>query len=1374
MAGYPVFKLRRSQVLPTRLREDDAVDDPNAPTINRDHCVMSRDRGRILFRLREDELVVANTGRPFTPRGLVAVVYGWDSTKPDDVVQNRDFRDEGDARAEVERLYKQKQIALSIEDQRRSEANQQGQTAQSYAGRAIIELLQNAVDANRARPIGYKGIGFRSILTLSDSPEIRSGPLKVCWSPEVASRALGGVHVPSSSVLAFPEWRDETGNDLPDYNTVIRLPLTLEGRERLAEEWNTMTRDSSLVVFVDGIHEIRWESQDTVRLWQRESSGDVVSVTETVGDVLGTPSQWHLCRSNDGHAAIAVPVDGEGRFSRRSVSPATLRCYFPTDEPNPFPNVLVHASFPLATDRKRIDLEDKNATARIAAAAEAMAAAVAHRTDAEVLDILEHSEIPTVHAVRVEARLCESVRHAIRAHPIFHRRSCPAYDELPQSWRNKSRLENWEKFKAALSEHRSGGLSGLSLLPVGVENPAREATLLWINSAATLKAEDLRSLPWAPIEGGQATDAVAVPLFESPHGDDALPSIPDGLRLHFLARAFQAAITDLLGVNVSRDLLQKMLGVLKFQLIEVVEKAVLPALRDGQQAPDLISFLLGLWCHARDDAGKAFDWEDLRRAELTRRCKVDCLNGDPRPAVDVYAGSEWTGSPFLDRAYGSREDRGFLHSPPPDESVRANLEGFYRWLGVGWFPKVLPLVVEARKQGTRLGLPWSNMRFAGLDPEPVKWAKYCATAWATRFHSSRFLERKPRLRTNWTLDGGSGVLQQPGAFEVICSGWSEYSRYGSAVCYWSRNLSQDYDDEARESDSYLIWLLKTTSWIPTETPDRPSAPCDTFLPGEVAQSRNIRGWVQALNLDVPEDMASKLGLRRNWSEIEHADWVRWLTSALGRKPQENIEDREPIRRLYSSLLDRAKPAPNNSPPFAGAKFWWVERLADCEHWKFDLFGNSRASYLDRPEFEGLFLKGVFVFPVRLDGKESRAAALIGVPPLSTRLKGVPDVSGESDVEELHDLLRERAAYIVAYLGMERNEQGREKLRSAVLSVRVSDVDDLNVRWTLDGRPIDGGVSSRDSFVASNDGGWRVYLMSRLRLYDPKWAMECVAEAVLLACGFRPTERIANLCDILMCDTARLGEKLTKLGVAPETIEELRKALVSPEPPPVLPSVPPVPPSVPPVPPSVPPVLPSVPPVLPSVPPVPPSVPLVPPPLPPQRPHVDAFNAQKWLRSELENRLRCDGWDIGEEVVVGPSRIDIVLTRLHERHLIEVKQIERGTIYWREEQIRAAQISANCYILALVTSPEEGVHEVRWVWSPLVDFGGLERRVRWYWKERPAGCGFDENWKPLAVERPAVQPDVFKAEIQLTPAFLAGLETGVDALMHRITSRENTE
>jgi len=564
-----------------------------------------------------------------------------------------------------------------------------------------------------------------------------------------------------------------------------------------------------------------------------------------------------------------------------------------------------------------------------------------------------------------------------------------------------------------------------------------------------------------------------------------------------------------------------------------------------------------------------------------------------------------------------------------------------------------------------------------------------------------------------------------------------------------------------------------------------------FLAGEVAQSRNIRGWAHELKADVPAEMASALGLRRNWSEVDEADWRRWLAVAEKRKPQENIEDREPIRRPYAYLLDHAKPPSGGPAPFTNAAVWWVERLENPtrENWKLATVAGLCGSYLDRPEFESLRLLGVFILPTRLDEKEGRANALLGISRLSARLNGVPEFSGEREIVELRELIMQRAPYVVAYLGLERNEEGRTQIKAAIENVRIFEVESLTVRWLLDNTPIAGEMTTPASYATDSEGGWRLYLMADKRQADMKWAMESLAETLLLACGFRPTEKAANLCDILSCDTQRLDGKLTKLGVAPETVEaakheaaalpdstvtsgestsDVRGAAVRLD-----------------------------------------DAGSATGHAPPksntagathgqqigsttglsltaqtndqrshthdwdsvaQRNHTQAFDAQEWLRDELVSCLENTEWKVSGEIVIGRSRVDIVLSGPRKRYLIEVKQVNQGVVYWREEQIKTALVqragSDTEYIVALVISSGEDSHEVRWVWNPLSEFAALRPEVSWYWKELPAPGGLDTDWSPIA-EPPCVGPARYKAVITLTKEFLTSLSAGIAPLVLKL-------
>ena len=1251
---------------------------------------MTAYRGRIRFKLTNDALIVANTGKPFTLRGLEAVVYGWTTTKaenPDlELPADRPFRDETDAEHEVIRLYRDKQRALSIPNELAAQITQQAQTAQSYAGRALLELLQNAVDANRDTPIGYKGVGFRAILKLTEAPEIHSGPLHVHWSPQICRRALNGAAAPPSIVLAFPEWCAERLEETAKFSTTIKLPLSPDKRADLLKEWNETTSDPSLLAFIDGVQEVRWESTTApTKVWQREHDGDLVLVTETIGDSTPVTGRWRLHSSASGAATVAVLENSDGRFAPPPAAWAgKLRAFFPTEDSNPFPSFLVHAEFPLTPDRKHIDAEHDDFGKRIDEVVEAVVSAIGERAAADVLDLLAHAAVNPTRVKELDARLTEAVRVGVRQHPIAQLRCCPEPRLLPSAfWWNNSHFEGWEKFKHCLADFRRG-LDGLGLLPIGIENKPREETLLWLNRNGRLTKEDLRTLPWAPVEGSsEPATSSSPPLFKLPDDELPVPLIPTGIRLNFLDLAFQKAMGERFGVKVADSFLHETLGVLPFTLLDVVERAILPAITDDPHPEATVEFLHALWLRAGKERDKPFDWTDARRAKLIFKCRMVCRGNTLQPVLKVYAGSDWTNSDYLERVYDSHTGHAFLHPPPEDETKRAELESFYRWLGVGWSPKALPLVKEPDEKATKPGLLWGEGRFVGLTPQPPGWSDYCKDVWIAGYERERFVERTPRMKSDWQLDGGAEVLRTPGAFDVIRGNWAYYESYTRSVCSWSSDLSKDYDNTPRNADSYLCWILKQTAWIPSDDPARLDAPCDVFLQrSEVAQTHKIRGWVHELKADVPREMAKALGFRANFSEVIESDWRRWLDAASRKTPQETIEDRKPIQQLYSCLLEHTEANAGAAHPFAKAKVWWVERTEKRDSWKCASVFEFRGSYLDRPEYASLHLPGVFVFPAWLDGKEAKAEALFGMPKLSARLKGEPVLTEASEIVALRDLIKQRTPFLIAYLGLDGGEQRRAKIKAAIQRVSVYEVGSLHVQWKLDERALAVPSTEEASFTHHTESGWRLYLVTRDRQQRQEWDRERLAQTLLLACGLLPTREAANVRDILTFDDDHLDEKLTGLGVAPETVEaaiaeaaEFRAvALEEPgigrfTPPPTPAELPPQPPVSPePKPPTVAPTEPVVtPPHFGGIPPGSPSM------VPRQRDHTGAFDAQEWLRAELKSLVQVASWQVSDgERIIGQSRIDIVLSGPSEPYLIEVKQIERGKVYWRQEQIETAQ------------------------------------------------------------------------------------------------------
>jgi hypothetical protein len=224
----------------------------------------------VTFVLTRNCLIAANTGRAFTRRGLKAVAYGWLSSKSHNNDTSQDdeyeFKSTDDARNAIDEIVQKKRGKFSDPNEADSAQSAQAQVSQGYAGRLIFELLQNAADANNDgnASIGYKGIGFRSVLNVTRTPRIHSGELHVRWSQEDAQREIGasGRELP---MLEVPCWYGEEETE-PDarrlhedgYPTVIVLPLTESTRSDLFNEWEEVSKDFSLLLFIEGIETLVW------------------------------------------------------------------------------------------------------------------------------------------------------------------------------------------------------------------------------------------------------------------------------------------------------------------------------------------------------------------------------------------------------------------------------------------------------------------------------------------------------------------------------------------------------------------------------------------------------------------------------------------------------------------------------------------------------------------------------------------------------------------------------------------------------------------------------------------------------------------------------------------------------------------------------------------------------------------------------------------------------------------------------------------------------------------------------------------------------------------------------------------------------------
>jgi len=250
--------------------------------------------------------------------------------------------------------------------------------------KAICGLGRSSKDPRKS--IGYKGLGFKSVGEISDSPQVLCGPLRFGFDEQRARRLLtdaAGALLPDQRIplfgLPFPLSNDDLGADQEEidaltqsgFRTVLRLPYRSGVTADIVGRHVSATISPKLLLFLDATAEL--DTAGTPHDFRAVVVRDQrANHEEVLLEIIGSSDLRYLVYRH--HAplaqrslvaelgkaweeveqvrlAVAVPLDDDGRPC--GGPPQPLHVYFPTDEQTGLP-LLLHADFALDLDRKRI------------------------------------------------------------------------------------------------------------------------------------------------------------------------------------------------------------------------------------------------------------------------------------------------------------------------------------------------------------------------------------------------------------------------------------------------------------------------------------------------------------------------------------------------------------------------------------------------------------------------------------------------------------------------------------------------------------------------------------------------------------------------------------------------------------------------------------------------------------------------------------------------------------------------------------------------------------------------------------------------------------------------------------------------------------
>ncbi|MCY4641497.1 MAG: DUF3883 domain-containing protein [Gammaproteobacteria bacterium] len=1310
--------------------------------------------------LTDEYVAIANRGQPFTQEGLRAVCQAHISPKYRNLITP--IKGEADAirvleKIRAERLEAYKCCPGDIAEH----ASAEGVLRNEYAGRILLELLQNAYDAFATKPIGSKGVGFKAVLNICDEPRIHSGSLHCTFDRQRSRNLLQDAKLVEINdpvpLLRFPfqlsqlDEPQEVRHLMEEYDTVIVLPFVdSRAHDYFLSGWDNCVNDARLLLFLEDLRCVIWEHQNreqfSRRVWSRHVRDACVEVCSDTGQTI--VEKWRLWRSD--RVSVALRLNEDGLLDPEQDYPK-IRVFFETDEQSPIP-ILIHAKFPLKEGRANVLIEDdcsrESVQQIVGEIVERIWDALSEVSEPGLLFDLLCLRVTPEQMGKLESELWKALKVKLA------RLEIPGTNGLRlDQARLRPRDENkwwfdcnlWNVFKKALMRHSADEFRKLPFLPPGVDGSRREETVLHYNPDARLQSGELLTLPLLPITGNDQ--------FLSPGGSSiffpprkAPPKAPDGINAHFLDLDFIQLMENHGKVSNLHRLLKEVLSVSEFKPDELVEKVILPFLDDHERrlSEDLLDFLCAVIEPELKDNDLKFDWRNPVRRQLAEQAMVATRRGNELPVVGVYAGADWTGNEFLEQAYGGCNDRGFLRSPPSDRDDKLRWERFYQWLGIGWGPKVLPIVCFENHPKTFKGPKWQHNLFP-VDTELYGWHEYCK-----EIYDFEFNYRKSRMRQNWTLDGGEAVLSLDDAFPTICEHWESYEKYTEVFGFQSSNRKEDFDNQRWSGPSYLMWLFRTSYWVPVKGGAERQQPVDTFTRSEIV--RELGGYAHK-NSDVAnENILKAIGVRSGWRELTDEDWRRWLDRASKHAKEKVNSTRELKDSIYSLYVAALRHWPSSSSPegaWRGA-IWCMERREDnTENWKVHS-DRTNVYFVDRPDLDELRLPELWLLPVRLNNLENAAENLFGLKPLSDYLSGQPeDAKRKSKLaEQVQRRIFGRIDAINAYLGIGLNENNFRFTQDNVPDVKV--VENLKIRLRIGGKKI-GDNLVRDAYHSQNsEGCWTLWLNHNLFGEEPNTLSLIIWEHVssaLVYAGGLPLDVQPCLKDLLLYENSDLSRKLLQLGVTKETVNQLAQYEITTA----------------------------------TIPPADiaglqngsgrPVTPLDPNPKSPSKPgsvnhsgnrgksststKQPGREAEDWIREKLKQRLAQDGWRVSPSQTHDEEYRETDIELFHARYgtfHVEVKHREKSEVYWSENEVSKAQENPGRYFMAILVRNDQTQFKEYWLVDPLDKFKDVCRAGVWEWRGRQDGIDLSGQDDPWAVPVPRAQRSasgfVFKMEVSL--------------------------
>jgi hypothetical protein len=1356
---------------------------------------------KLVFEISNDCLYAANTGRAFDRTGVVSVSTQHLSSKGarSGLIATLDCPDEDLVEAIQELQIRQYRINPN---QLIADRNAEDETSRDYAGRCLLELLQNADDAmapdgvEASDLIGAKGLGFKSVLEVTDSPKVFSGPFSFGFDRARSREALKGLSV-SDEVGIFRIPHAEAPDAVVEalrsqgFATVVKLPFR-DAAVRARVEIELAALQPHFLLLSQHLRRVDIKIGAVRRRIERsggdgEKAGAEVRIQVWLGRCVEHDTSWRIWRDawapsglDRKRLSVAMAVQMvDGRLAP-TAAPLPLHVFYPTEE-HLSAHLLIHASFDVTQNRQRLraGTNDADLLERVGA----MTARIA--VEERSVDVLQVFKRLAAEAPRTKPRtvLPRLIAHAIRQAlvdtefvPVISRgrrrvapRDAriaaqgfaglldPAIRKVAEAGIVKSELEPVHDVLQNLDGRLLAAADYAQLFPhvrcasVGECIAAARAMLRTCLVGSYLSPAALTGLKEAPIwplaDNGVRALAGPTPLLLARPADWPGWCEADALDLEFAAEVFPNGA-------IPKEWERLATGVILTETRQYLERCISPAAarwddaewsRLGWEALDRVERWAGIgdWTKMKPYAPRA--GLGSTRDALVGVMRVPTGRGWSR-GRSCYARTEIKGSGALSRFFKSVPGRE-LCGYPSEARRRFTAErwrSLLRYLGVSWEPKILLLEGDADAV-----LPGPDHSAYSFEIGRTDGLRY--------------------LNLDWCLEAFPECLADPGPAATLMEMVASVQMTSADLtAEWFKVSGTSKTHAPSSTRSFVSFQLRRSPYLPVKPNiwgKRVVGGSEAFWP-----QGGIRGITPDLDLAGFKDprrnalkptLSAALRFRTKLPE-SWADWLAWNAALVAAVERGEVPGGLRSARDFYELMLETKPVQDAAPP---AKVVCVDPGSPTG---LKAVPRNRATWIDRPALAApevlgaLAAAGLSYLPALL-GTAPNASARLGIVRATERVVISPSFEeAPSGQARLERRLEARWRAIAVQCEHKRVKPPPMPELRAVhgLTLRVS------LGWESVAEIASTAFRHADAWLIDIGNEWEAVAAA---------LSDGMGHAADLRYRFAAILRAQNGDAVLrlLLEDGIPGYKLTALrlddsedavGEDGAAVRDTSGASAEPDPAGVTDdgstaaAPPPPPPS--------------------------PSPSPSPPPAPPSRPAGNQFASgtlarralydapvdrdgsrsggggwsnqqaaglagEEWLRGLVRQRLP-QGWSLTtneRDEAAGESDL-IVRSPTSEWH-VEIKTLSSERLYWSDLERGKAERQQGRYWMCFLVR-QAYAWRIHWSWNPLVDLLPCERRLQWQWARESEGPRLAKgSWQPIGgTAAPTAVPDRATAVIRM--------------------------